>query len=345
VETVDPGANTAYVQVHNRSLTSIDGNDIRVLLLLTDASAGLPSLPPGYAANIVSGAAPSGWVSGGWFVGDAASPYKSPAGKVHARLPGVVAFSIDVATLSLPATHDHVCAAAFATTISVADRLTSTQASLDALTMADRHAVHRNLHVVAAGSTPAADGGGAAPQTFIIDIHNASRKDATYDVLLNASTQPFDLSMVVNRGGILGNEGARIIETSLKTVGLDGLDVDSRHHWEAWRRALEERLDPDRERVGRWADLKRDSHRWAMYKLAKLSALDFGGFLTSEGRPATSLSASIPRGQFITLVATWRPPVDARPGWSAELEVIQRLGKRIIGGSAYALRVVEPSTD
>jgi hypothetical protein len=82
-----------------------------------------------------------------------------------------------------------------------------------------------------------------------------------------------------------------------------------------------------------------------MYKLAKLSALDFGRFLTTEGRPATSLSVSIPRGQFITLVATWRPPVDARPGWSAELEVIQRLGKRVIGGSTYALRVVEPSTD
>jgi hypothetical protein len=345
VETVDPGANTAYVQVHNRSLTSINGSDIRVLLLLTDASAGLPNLPSGYAANIVSGAAPSGWVSGGWFVGDTTSPYKSPTGKVDARLPGVVAFSIDVATLSLPATHDHVCAAAFATTISMADRLTSTQASMDALTMADRHAVHRNLHVVAAGSMPVAEGGGPAPQTFIFDIHNASRKDATYDVLLNASIRPFDLSVVVNRSGILDNEGVRIVETSLEAVQLDGLDIDSRHHWEAWRRVLEERLDSNRERVGRWADLKRDSHRWAMYKLAKLSGLDFGRFLTTNGRPATSLSVSIPRGRFMTLVATWRPPVDAKPGWSAELEVIQRLGKRIVGGSTYALRVVEPSID
>jgi hypothetical protein len=341
-ETIDPGANTAYVQVHNRSLTSVNGSDIRVLLLLTDASAGLPNLPSGYAANIVSGATPSSWVSGGWFVGDAASPYRSPTGKVDARLPGVVAFSIDMATLSLPATHNHVCAAAFATTISVADRLTATEASLDALTMADRHAVHRNLHVVAAGSTPVAEGGGAAPQTFIFDVHNTSRRDATYELLLNASIEPFDLSLVINRGGILGNEDVKILETSLEAVRSDALDIDSRHHWEAWSEALERLLDTNRDRAARWAELMRDSDRWAMYKLAKLSALDFGQYLTTKGRPAASLSLSVPRGQFMTFVATWRPPVDAEPGWNAELEVVQRLGKGIVGGSTYALRVVEP---
>jgi hypothetical protein len=37
------------------------------------------------------------------------------------------------------------------------------------------------------------------------------------------------------------------------------------------------------------------------------------------------------------------PPVDTEPGWNAELEVVQRLGKRIVGGSTYALSVVEPS--
>jgi hypothetical protein len=345
VETVDPGANTAYVQIHNRSLTPINGSDIRVLLLLTDASVGLPNLPSGYAANIVSGAAPSGWVSGGWFVGDTASPYKSPAGKVDARLPGVVAFSIDIASLALPATHDHVCAAAFATTISAADRLTSTQVSLDALTMEDRHAVHRNLHVVAAGSTPVAEGGGPVPQTFTFDVHNTGRRDAAYDVFLDASFEPLDLSIVVSRGGILGNEGARIVETSLKGVRLNSLDTESRDHWQAWREALEERLRSSRDQVERWADMKSDSRRWTMYKLAKLSALDFRRFLTTNGRSATSLSVSIPRRQFITLVATWRPPIDAKPGWNGSLDVIQRRGKRIVGGSTYALRVMEPRAD
>ena len=82
-----------------------------------------------------------------------------------------------------------------------------------------------------------------------------------------------------------------------------------------------------------------------MYKLAKLSGLDFGRFLTTNGRPATSLPVSIPRSRFLTLVATWRPAVDAKPGWSAELEMIQRLGNRTVGGSTYALRVMEPTTD
>jgi len=203
----------------------------------------------------------------------------------------------------------------------------------------------RNLHVVSAGSTPVAEGGGPAPQTFMFDVHNASGRAANYELLLNASIKPFDLSLVVNRGGILGNEGVKILDTSLEAVGSDALDIDSRHHWEAWREALERLLDANRERAARWAELNRDSDSWSMYKLAKLSALDFGRFLTTNGQQETSLSVSIPRGQFMTIVATWRPPVDAKPGWNAELEVVQRRGKPIVGGSTYALRVVEPSTD
>jgi hypothetical protein len=152
---------------------------------------------------------------------------------------------------------------------------------------------------------------------------------------------PFDLSLVINRGGILGNADVKIVKTSLEAVQANELDIDSRRHW-AWREALEPLLDGNRGRAARWAELRRDSERWAMYKLAKLSALDFGQYLTTNGRPVTSLSVSIPGGQFTTFVATWRPPIDAKPGWTAELEVVQRLGERVIGGSTYALRVVEP---
>jgi hypothetical protein len=345
VETVDPGANTVYVQVHNRSLRTVDGSDIRVLLLLTDAAAGLPTLPSGYAANIVAGNAPSGWVTSPWFVGDAASPYKSPVGRVDARVPGVVSFSIDVATLGLPATHDHICAAAFATTISAADRLTSAEPSLDLLTMADRHVVHRNLHVVAAGSTPQAEDGGGAPQTFTFDIHNPSRRPATFEVTLRASVEPFDLSLVAGRGGILGNEDARIEEASLESVPLDALDDVSLGHWSRWREALDRLLERYGDRAKDWEQVERDSARWAMYRLAKLSALDFDRVFSTAGKPESILTVSVPARQFLTVVATWRPPPEADPGWMAELEIVQRRGKRVIGGSTYSLRVVERSAD
>ena len=234
------------------------------------------------------------------------------------------------------------CAAAFATTISSADRLVATQPSLDLLTMADRHAVHRNLHVVAAGMRPAAEGGGAAPpQTFMFDVHNPSRRQATYQLLFRASTEPFDLSFVTGGESALGNEGARITETTFETVRIDALDEDAQRQWVEWREALARRIDESRERVRTLDRIKRDSNRWAMYRLA----LDFDRVFATGGKSEADLTVSIPAGQWLTVVATWRPPVDAKPGWAAELEVVQRQGKRVLGGSTYALRVVEPPAD
>jgi hypothetical protein len=46
------GMNRIFIQVHNRALTPLPGSDVRVLLLLTDASAVLPALPVDYAARI-----------------------------------------------------------------------------------------------------------------------------------------------------------------------------------------------------------------------------------------------------------------------------------------------------
>ncbi|HLM22893.1 MAG TPA: hypothetical protein VK390_15395 [Propionibacteriaceae bacterium] len=211
-------------------------------------------------------------------------------------------------------------AAAFATTISAADRLRATQASLDALTMADRHAVHRNLHVVGAGSTPVAEVGGPAPQTFIFDVHNTSRRDATYELLLNASITPFDLSLVVNSGGILGNGGSRVLETSLEGVRLGGLDRDSRQHWEAWARSARTapRYEPGPSRaMGR-----------AEARLRPLGDVQAGQTLRTrlrsipdDERPAGDIAVGVgPARSVHDIRRDVAPPVDAEPGWNAELE-------------------------
>ena len=173
VETADPATNRIFVQVHNRSLNSIPASDVRVLLLIADAALALPTLPANYAVNIVAGNnpnRPTGWLAGSqWWAGDATSPYRVVADEVSARMARVVDFNVDLVPLALPATHQHVCAAAFATTISALDQLTSTESSLDALTMHDRHAVHRNLHVVPAGAGPTPGGDGVpSPQTFFL---------------------------------------------------------------------------------------------------------------------------------------------------------------------------------
>jgi hypothetical protein len=175
-------SNRVFVQVHNRSLTAVPGSSVRVLLLVTPVSAGLPALPAGYATHIQNGDPPgspavagSGWLYGSsWYAADPASPYKSPPSAVDVRTPGVVEFSVDFKNIPSAALTDHVCAAAFITT--AADPLTSTEPSLDVLTMHDKHAVHRNLHLVAAGATPAPGDGGFShsPKTIALDFHNAT---------------------------------------------------------------------------------------------------------------------------------------------------------------------------
>jgi hypothetical protein len=199
VETIDPGANRVFVQVHNRGRLPIDGSDLRVLLLLADAHTGLPAMPANYATHIVAGDDPSTWVvpSSNWFIGDVISPYQSAVGSVDARVSGVVSFNIDVASLGLPATHDHICTTAFVTSISNADRLNAAEPSLDVLTMQDRHVVYRNLHVVPAGSTLTT--GGAAPQMFVFDVRNPLPRKTTYTLELRCTDQPFDLQIVAPR--------------------------------------------------------------------------------------------------------------------------------------------------
>src|SRR5204862_4027192 len=143
------GTNHVFVQVHNRGATKLPGAQIRLLLLVTDAYMGLPPLPAGLATELNAGNTSASWLAGtNWHFADPANPYRSPPGFVDARNPGIVDFPLDVTGLSLPTGHDHVCAAAFVTTTTSADQFTSSETSMDTLTMHDKHAAHRNLHLV-----------------------------------------------------------------------------------------------------------------------------------------------------------------------------------------------------
>ena len=123
------------------------------------------------------------------------------------------------------------------------------------------------------------------PQTFLLDVHNPTRKTARFQVELRASVERLDLSLVASRPGLLGNEGAKIVEGNLERVAMDGLERELERHWGSWREALEERLRTHAERVGRWAEIDHQTSRWAMHKLAKLSALDLDLYYVTNGRP------------------------------------------------------------
>jgi hypothetical protein len=324
IETIDAtGPSRVFVEVHNRGLTPLPGAMVRVLLLVTDAYAGLPPLPSEYASRI-NAEDTSNWVSGSqWRFADTSSPYRTLPGPVDARVPQVVEFPLDISALGLPTGHNHVCAAAFITT--PADPISSTEPSLDVLTMHDRHAVHRNLHVVPLGATPTTSGDpGREPTTAVLGFANAGRRARKTELVIDRRDFPGHLSLLLPRD-------------ATKELKLDGLTAAKRRglgeveeHLGAWTKEVRERLE---HRAGL---LGGDS------QIEQLSMLDPGRILVADpGGKAALHGLTIPGGEAIWTAITLRAPEDARPGDSFRFDVIQRAGRRIVGGSTYLLGVRE----
>ena len=146
-ETADAtDSNRIFVQVHNRGLTPVAGDQVWVLLLLADASAGLPALPANYATSINAADPSTTWLANSsWSFADATTPYRTLPGTLDVRTPQIVEFDVEFSVLALPPGHNQVCAAAFVTSSLAAERLSSSSTDLDQLTMQDKHAVFRTL--------------------------------------------------------------------------------------------------------------------------------------------------------------------------------------------------------
>lgn len=340
-ETTDPTTNRIFVQVHNRSLTSIPSGDVRTLLLITDAALGLPALPSGYAAHILAADnpnRPSGWLAGSqWWAGDATTPYRVTSGELSARLSRVVDFNVDLTPLALPATHLHVCAAAFATTISATDQLVSTESSLDTLTMRDRHAAHRNLHVVPAGTKPEAPSKGEPePQTFILDIHNPFKRSVVFDVVFHRTAFDGELSMLL---------GASPRTLALKLQDWeasrpDALGAPARRQWARWWKAVQA-LEKTFTRSLTPAMKERIDLDPRMQRLEKLTTLVPTRSYVMGRSERPMLSVTLPANGRVTAAFTWSPPKGAKPGAHYWMDVVQQRENKVVGGSSYLFAVVE----
>jgi hypothetical protein len=343
----DAGTNRIFIQVHNRALTALSGNDVRVLLLLTDAAAGLPALPVDYAARIIAGDT-TNWLAGTpWRFADPLMPYRTPISTVEARTSQVVTYDIDFSTMALPAGHNHVCCAAFITTISAADRLLAPgNTSLDALTMIDRHVAHRNLHLVPAGARPIPPPVGGwrhEPQTVLLDFHNALREEAEIDVVVNRRDMVGPLTMM------------------LSTLRL----ADSTRAFDGWRRTEHgvlpeeiaeyagsflqrlgeavETLGEEIEQAGRRIAGDLDVQDEREVTLRKLEGIDRSVVYVADSAAATPTISGIllPAGGHITAAITVRAPDGAKPGDQFRFDVLQRRQGTVAGGSTYALAVFE----
>jgi hypothetical protein len=153
-----------YVQVHNRGV--IPANNVRVMLLLANASAGLPPLPPGFEVNVRNGVPinTANWRTIGF----------DTLNDVRVGFPRIASFSLPSSMLPPPANlagNQHHCVLALVHHAD--DQFTNTETRVDTLSNSDRKAAHKNLTVVQfTGTLPP-----VRPIVMPVRIHNPSTKE------------------------------------------------------------------------------------------------------------------------------------------------------------------------
>jgi len=141
-----------YVQVHNRGVVPADG--VRVMLLLANASAGLPALPAGYEADVQTGTPinTAHWQTVGI----------ETLNDVRVGAPKIAAFNLTSDKLPPPANlagNNHHCVLALVHHVD--DPYTSSETHTDTNSKDERKAAHKNLSVVQfTGTLPAPEGEG-----------------------------------------------------------------------------------------------------------------------------------------------------------------------------------------
>lgn len=178
VATIDPAmgtvTNRVYVEVHNRGV--VVPPNASVMLLVANASAGLPLLPVGYETNVTNG---TPVVSATWnTVGTAM------LSDVRNNFPRVAEFNLPSTLLPPPASlpgQGHWCA--LAVVHSPDDPFTGVDTNADNLTIADRKVAQHNLELVAfVGSPPAAGEGSWAE----LDLFGTNRDRAPKELVIDA---------------------------------------------------------------------------------------------------------------------------------------------------------------
>ena len=323
VATRDPTTGTVvnrvYVEVHNRGVTP--ANAVQVMLLVTNASAGLPPLPTGYTASVQSGTSitTSAWKTVG-----------------IRMLNGLAVGSPQVAEFDLPSTllpspsslpgQSHYCILALLH--SPDDIFTNTQTDVDSLAIGERKAAHKNLHIVA--YTASTEPGPLIPMTAMLDLNPRGR----------ATDLLFDLTRFRGLVTLVLPKIAAFKELNRHLDGGDILsagkaDAAVRKHIEASERMLKEsRSDPH------WTKAALEQAHTFLGSAAVTFAP--GGQKNLVGLKNLSLGKeSVPL--FLILDA----PGDARVGDAWEFDVVQAdSGKRrIIGGCTYHCRVTLPPDD
>jgi hypothetical protein len=178
VATIDPATGTVtnrvYVEVHNRGV--VTPSNVSVMLLLANASAGLPLLPSGYQMNVQAG---TNVVSPTWN-----TVATVPLSDVRSNFPRVAAFNLPSTLLPPPASlpgQGHWCVLAIVH--SPDDPFTSVDTNADNLTINDRKVAQHNLELVAFVGTPPSAGEGSWAE---LDLFGIDRERRLKELVIDA---------------------------------------------------------------------------------------------------------------------------------------------------------------
>jgi hypothetical protein len=311
-----------YVQVHNRGV--VRANNVQVMLLLANASAGLPALPPNYWVNVQTGTPIStpDWQTVGIVT----------LNDVRVGAPKIAAFNLDSSMLPPPASlagNNHHCVLALVH--HPEDQYVSTQTNTDPNSMQERKAAHKNLRVVQfTGTLPS-----PPPIVLPFQLNNAQLNDKLVSQLqINLNGYKGKVHLVIPK-----MEFVRPLEESIK--GLKRYDkFDSFVKWAERHAAEIEENQRSRHPYNqifakqRMQDVEKAVHSELMF-LADHKSIRLSGIVMEPG-------------QHHTLFLILERPAEGRPGEYFPLEILQydERNKRILGGFEPRVEIVpEPKLE
>lgn len=309
-----------YVQVHNRGV--IPANNVRVMLLLANGSAGLPPLPAGFDVNVRNGLPINtpDWRTIGF----------ATLNDVRVGFPKIAAFSLPSSMLPPPANlagHQHQCVLALIHHAD--DQFTNTQSNVDMLSSGDRKVAHKNLTVVQfTGTLPP-----ETPIVIPIRIHNADLEE----LLLT--------SFLVKLNDYPGR--VRLFIPRLRTDGdlrelIEGLSFsEDSQDIKRWAESQEQLIKQNQKSRQPYDRL------WSKQRITdSRQALETGTMLEAKSKKLVALHRILMEpGTYSTLYLMFDRPPEGKIGQSYDIEIqqIDVRREKIIGGlSARVELVPEP---
>jgi len=303
-----------YVHVHNRGVTTAD--QVRVMLLLANASAGLPPLPAGFATNVQNGTTITtpNWRTVGMVALD----------DVRVGFPKIAAFNLGSDLLPPPASlpsQQHQCVLALLHHAS--DQFTNATLNTDDMSRGERKAAHKNLKVVQfTGTLPP-----AAPMMEIVHLYNpSSKKPIRSDVVLRLGRFKGRIRIVLPSTRV--RDG---VHPGLKKIKMPAPFT----HWSA--RQVE---FVKKQQAG---DNPFDGP-WAKRQIADINVVRKSGavFEAAKRETVTLSGVNIPADGYVPLFVMINRPRRSKPGESFRLDIQQfEQGKpTAIGGLELRVELV-----